>query len=94
MKRYFRKTNEEFCFPLDVIKDKMKFEGIKQETVNEAQIERGVDYFFCQATYEAGEKGNCGNSCPYYDPRNGKSGNCKHNSPCYIPTEKQLLVKI
>ena len=49
-------------------------------------------YFFCRAVDQVGEKGECGNHCNVYEPRNGKSGCCKSYSPyVYEPTEKVIL---
>jgi hypothetical protein len=52
----------------------------------------GIDDFYCREFNEIGEKGNCGNECESYKPRNGKSGCCKHNTPCYEPSKIVTLI--
>lgn len=83
-KYYFHEDNEENCYEIDYFE--------RGDIVFEAKIERGVDVFYCAAYGESGEKGNCGNVCKKYIPRNGKSGICKFNRPVYEKTNKSIIV--
>lgn len=94
-KYYFRNVDSENCFALDSIKDQMRFEGITETKVFEAQIEYGTDHFWCAEFGDIGVKydSECGNSCKSYKPRNGKSGRCVSHKNCYIHS-KEVTIKL
>ena len=96
MKLYFETLDSEHCFSLEDIKDKMRADNIKTQTVYRAEIDKTVpDFFWCGAMGEVGEKGNCGKQCEDYKPRNGKSGCCKHWGYLYNPNEnKELIINL
>lgn len=96
-KYYFRLMEQAdemvLCYPLSYHYATMKEEGLTEMTVCEAVIEKVEGYFFCSAEGEVAEKEGCGNTCPWYEPRNKKSGICK--SYRYLRTAgKERIIKI
>jgi hypothetical protein len=87
-------TQDEACYSKQSIINIAKKQKLSEVEMFEAKIERKSDYFYCSKYKEAGEKGNCGKSCEFYTPRNGKSGMCKFNKPIYEQTDKKIIVKI
>jgi hypothetical protein len=96
MKYYFKPHDDEFCYPLSVIKSEMEEDGIDQMTVTLAQREIDSDCFFCQYHQEAllKEDGTCGRHCEGYQPRNGNSGICRHWGFCYERTNTTKTIKL
>ena len=94
-KLYFRKDSE-MCYDLATIKDEMRSDGISEETVTEAEIERGTGMFWCNEFFEIGDssEGTCGRTCDGYKPRNGKNGICVHHRNPYCHTDREKVVKV
>jgi len=94
-KYYFRDDDDEYCYPLKVIKRNMADEGINELKVFEAQRILKTGMFFCKEFMEVGETGeSCGNRCFRYIPNNGKNGRCKHYGFLYEPTKNVKILKI
>lgn len=92
-KYYFEEEEAERCYEIETIKDRMRFDDIKERKVFEAVRELNADAFWCKIECDVGEKGHCGRDCKDYKPRNGKNGNCKHNGPVYCPGN-EILIKV
>jgi hypothetical protein len=74
-KFYFYDKDDQFCYKLDEIKDRIFDDELTEKKVFEVG--------------EVGE--GCGNSCKDYKPRNGKNGRCIHSGYCYVPAEEILV---
>lgn len=94
--KYFYELEGEMCYPLDAIKDMIRFDGLKEKEVWSAKRITGESFAWCienGCPIERGD-GNCGMMvCEDYKPRNGKNGICKHQGYCYEATEK-ILIKL
>lgn len=87
MKQYFEVDGNGFCYNLEHWK---RLSPLREREIvlEQAQIEFGTDYFYCEVDNTTGIKGVCGTACKKYAPRNSKSGRCKHNKNCYTGTGK------
>lgn len=95
-KLYFPDFDPEFCYPLEDIKDAMRFHEREVAVLTEAKRDVGGDHFFCKEHRECWERirFTCGSHCKAYTPRNGRSGICKHWGHTFSPTDKTTTVKI
>lgn len=96
MKLYFPDFPPEFCWPLDEIKDAMRFHERDTAVLTEAKRDVGGATFCCKKHGVCFERNDfiCGSTCKEYSPRNGKSGICKHWGHTFSPTDKTITVKI
>ena len=94
-KYYFRKDREdEGCYSLSFLRNKMKDEELSELVLYEAKIERNSGYFWCREFQEVGEVGEgCGKECNKYSPRNGKSGRCRYSANLYEQTNRIKILK-
>ena len=92
-KYYFIHKEDETCSDIEAVKDFMRYNKMTELEVFEAKREIGSDFFFCRDAWEVGEKGECGNLCDSYKPRNNKNGICKHNAPVY-EIGKKINIKL
>jgi len=83
MKHYFENKESEYCHRKKYFNDLMIERGVKSMIVINANRLTGEDMMLCKKYMVMGEKGNCGNICKDYKPRNGKSGNCLHTGVLY-----------
>jgi hypothetical protein len=94
-KYYFSDIDEEMACTKEYLIDEMKEQNISELNVSLAEREVGVNYYFCKAVGEVGERGKdfepCGKECETYEPRNGKSGCCKYRGFCYEPGKEFIL---
>lgn len=90
-KYFFRRFDDELCFPKEYFIMDMEREGINELELYEANRCRDDTYFFCRAVDAVGERGECGKSCEDYSPCNGKSGICKHMGKLYEVGEKTII---
>ena len=92
-KYYFYNKGDEFCEPLDLIRERIEDDELTQKTVFTAKRVTGEGHFFCKKYQEVGEVGEgCGKTCKDYKPRNGKNGRCVHSGYCYVPDQEVLIV--
>lgn len=94
-KYYFEHEEAENCYSLEAIKDRMRFNGVKELTVIEAERNTGDGYFWCKHFNFGGEVGEgCGILCSAYKPRNGKRGRCIHSGYTYDFTDNKITIKL
>lgn len=95
-KYYFvDELSTEFCYTMDSIKDKMKFNDLKSVNAYEAIKEKSSEYFYCKEYGEIGEKHEtCGKRCGAYDPKNGKSGCCKKVGSLFFKSVDFIKIEI
>lgn len=96
MTLYFApELDNEICYTLDIIKDMMRCQKIKQTDIIKAKRDTGEPFFYCKHFGEVGEVGEgCGKICKAYEPRNGKNGRCRHSTHTYSKTNKIRALKI
>lgn len=91
-KLYFYEEDDEFCYPLSHIKEKMKSLGLAEKTIFEAVPDNFTKHaFFCSYFDEVTEKGYCDKKCKGYDPRNKISGCCRHVGRLYEAGKEKLI---
>lgn len=88
---YFYTKDSELCHPLELIKEMMRLNGLKEAEVFEAKIIYGEDFMYCKFYGEVGDKGECGRDCEQYRPRNKISGNCIHTGSLYEHDKKTTI---
>lgn len=93
-KLFFYEKDDELCYPLSFIKEKMKSLGLTEKTIFEAIPDTITKHaFFCKHFQSATDKGYCDKKCEGYEPRNKKSGCCRHVGRLY-EAGKEKLVKL
>lgn len=90
---YFMNDDDECCYTLSGVIDRMNEEGIKEMKVFKAVRVTNIEYFWCKKEGEVGEVGECcGKSiCDHYVPNNGKNGRCKYYGYLYEPAEEKII---
>lgn len=93
-KLFFYEKDDELCYPLSFIKEKMKSLGLTEKTIFEAVPDKETkDYFFCSYFNGVNDKGICDKGCVGYEARNKISGCCRHVGRLY-EAGKEKLVKL
>ena len=82
---YFADMEAEKCWPLSKHVDYMKDNNLTEMNVFLAVPMKVSGFFWCKHFGEMGEKGNCGQECLAYEPRNGESGICRHHGHFHEP---------
>lgn len=91
-KLYFYEEDDELCYPLSVIKNKMESFGLTEKIIFEAISDTFTKHaFFCSHFQSATDKGYCDKNCEGYDPRNKISGCCRHVGRLYEPGKEKLV---
>ena len=75
---YFRAPDEVHCYPLAVLLQEAKQQGLNKITLYPAHPITISGFFYCQAVEQVTEDGTCGKQCSDYTPKNKKSGICKY----------------
>lgn len=90
---YFQDPEQgENCCSLEYYKHYLRLGQLE----NPLRLVRGVrsdipGLFWCKSVWALGAKGECGNCCTEYAPRNGKSGACKHFGFLYERDDSEVL---
>ena len=93
-KLFFYEKDDEICYSLSDIKDKMKSIGLTEKTVLEAEPDTFTkDAFYCSYFQEPTSKGYCGKECEGYEARNKKSGCCRYFGRLY-EVGKEKIIKL
>ena len=93
-KLYFERGSEICRTKADII-DLMKWQGLTEVEVFEAQKEHVPGFRWCRYAWDMIELGSCDRSCNGYSPSNGRSGRCRHlGNNFYIPTDKTVTIKL
>lgn len=79
-KLYLRKEDDECCYPLEVLLNEARDEGLDEITLFETVPIKDKEYIWCTELEDAGERSACRKSeCTDYKPRgNSKSGVCRY----------------
>ena len=93
-KLFFYEEDDELCYTLSDIKEKMKSIGLTEKTVFEAEPDTFTkDAFYCSYFQEPTVKGYCGKECEGYNPKNKNSGCCRHVGRLY-EVGKEKIIKL
>jgi len=86
--KYYQAENEEHAFPLSEFQDWIL--GYEKEIIL-FEMKRDIGGpMFCRKMDCFVEKGDCGFTCFWYDPCNGKSGRCRCLKHGFIETGKKF----
>lgn len=92
--RYYFQKDAENCYDLAYHYQYMAENNLKEMEVYLAKRETQSPYFFCKHFQQTGQRGECGQHCEAYKPRNGISGVCQHFGYTYQQTNTKLNLKV
>ena len=96
MKHFFENQDSERCYSKDHFIDEMKERGLSEMSVYPAKMIKNESFAFCTEADECIEvkTGDCGKSCGWYSPRNGKNGRCRYSHNCYESGDDPIILRL